>query len=89
MAGCDYYSCDICGCKTFYDAEVDYESGNRVGAMKCICKDCAKRYDLIIVPRCPYCGSTRIGRDMNDTDPCEYFCHACGEAFDGEGADDE
>ena len=24
MAGADYYSCDKCGCKTFYDANVYY-----------------------------------------------------------------
>lgn len=24
MAGIDYYSCDICGSKTFYDADLSY-----------------------------------------------------------------
>lgn len=24
MAGADYYSCDVCGAKTFYDAPLDY-----------------------------------------------------------------
>jgi hypothetical protein len=37
-------------------------------------------------PRCPFCGSHRTGRDMNDTEPCEFFCHECGEAFDQEDA---
>ena len=26
MAGADYYSCDLCGRKTFYDAELQYEA---------------------------------------------------------------
>ena len=25
MAGADYYSCDICNCKTFYDAVLRYD----------------------------------------------------------------
>lgn len=27
MAMADYYSCDLCGAKTFYDANLDWESG--------------------------------------------------------------
>ncbi len=27
MAGCDYRSCDVCGGKTFYDANLSYEEG--------------------------------------------------------------
>lgn len=27
MAGCDYRSCDVCGCKVFYDANLNYEQG--------------------------------------------------------------
>ncbi len=48
MAGADYYSCDVCGSKTFYDANLDWRDGTRetgwedwlpnVGAMKVICK---------------------------------------------------
>lgn len=26
MAGCDYRSCDVCGCKTFYDANLNYDA---------------------------------------------------------------
>ena len=25
MAAADYYGCDLCGSKTFYDAELDYD----------------------------------------------------------------
>lgn len=27
MAGADYRHCDICGCKAFYDANLNYEQG--------------------------------------------------------------
>jgi len=55
MAGCDYYSCDGCGCKTFYDSELSYDDGNEnsethhplpngnVGYMKVLCKECASK----------------------------------------------
>jgi len=65
MAGCDYYSCDVCGRKTFYDAEVQYESwdGKRnenpvthhpwpvgVGAMAVLCDECAKTHAITVAP---------------------------------------
>lgn len=28
MAAADYYSCDMCGAKTFYDANLNYEEWN-------------------------------------------------------------
>jgi len=40
MAAGEYYSCDECGCKVFYDAEVNYD---RVGYMRVLCKDCASK----------------------------------------------
>ena len=57
MAAADYYLCDVCHCKTFYDAHVDYDSvdydssGNGVGDMKCICPACALEYRVAIVRR--------------------------------------
>lgn len=59
MAGADYYHCDLCGCKAFYDANLNYDYENcdpetyapkleRVGAMKVLCDDCAKTHDVII-----------------------------------------
>ena len=62
MAGADYYSCDKCGCKTFYDAVLPYgdcedmlrsprdtpmPDGN-VGDMMVLCKKCAKEYEIVI-----------------------------------------
>lgn len=59
MALADYYLCDICECKTFYDSDLAYEFDTpdgkpklpRVGAMKVICEDCAKDYDVEIVAK--------------------------------------
>ena len=55
MAMADYYLCDVCGRKTFYDAELYYEmdNGNNwflhgVGDMKVICEDCAKTNRIVI-----------------------------------------
>ena len=52
MAMSDYYLCDSCGCKTFYDADLDYQdNGNlpRVGEMVVICEDCIKTQEIRIV----------------------------------------
>ena len=65
MAGCDYYSCDICGGKTFYDAEVQpaWERGADksvdagwvvyagCGAIKALCPKCAKTHEIKIVKK--------------------------------------
>ena len=61
MAGADYYSCDICGRKTFYDSDLNYDRGENenpethhlwpdgnVGWMVVICKDCATGCDVLI-----------------------------------------
>ncbi len=53
MAEADYYSCDRCGCKTFYDVELDYNNANasitrklwpngNVGFMLVLCKGCTE-----------------------------------------------
>ena len=31
MAGGDYRSCDVCGHKVFYDANLNYETGSKIG----------------------------------------------------------
>ena len=67
MAAADYYLCDVCECKTFYDANVDYDdwyrTGNsnpvthrawpngNVGHMVVICKDCATMYRVELVKK--------------------------------------
>lgn len=47
MAAADYYLCDVCGCKTFYDSDVDY--GDRVGEMVVICSECAKTHKIHVL----------------------------------------
>ena len=61
MAGCDYYACDRCGGKTFYDAELDYPSPEfnspevpkllpkGAGEMLVLCPECAKDWRLVMV----------------------------------------
>lgn len=41
MAGADYYLCDRCDAKAFYDAEVEWEYA-MVGAMWVFCEKCAE-----------------------------------------------
>jgi hypothetical protein len=36
MAGADYFHCDVCGCKAFYDANIDWEE-TFVGDIACLC----------------------------------------------------
>lgn len=54
MAGADYYSCDVCGGKTFYDATLyEYASDagpydKCVGAMVVLCLACAKTHNVVI-----------------------------------------
>lgn len=57
MAAADYYGCDLCGSKTFYDAELDYDFPTvppyepklpGVGAMKVICLRCADTHEVTI-----------------------------------------
>lgn len=61
MALADYYLCDRCSAKTFYDAELDYPTGlealhmekmwpTGVGCMKVLCRECAKNNVVIIRP---------------------------------------
>lgn len=51
MAQFDYYSCDSCGCKTFYDVEVADQYETRVGKMIVICPECAKSKDITLVDK--------------------------------------
>lgn len=54
MAGADYKSCDVCGCKTFYDANLDYDFDkynektglHRTGDHMALCEECSKTYEL-------------------------------------------
>ena len=55
MAMCDYRQCDVCGCKAFYDANLNYddETGkpDYVGDWAVICDDCAKTHKCVIVKK--------------------------------------
>lgn len=58
MALADYYLCDLCERKTFYDARLDYpvSSGpvwlpEGAGDMAVICETCAGTHEVIIAKR--------------------------------------
>ena len=52
MAGCDYYHCDKCGCKCFYDADLDDRlTSSWVGEFAAICDQCAKTWEIKIVEK--------------------------------------
>jgi hypothetical protein len=67
MASADYYLCDVCGRKTFYDANLQYSEfdgtpGPRnpftqhawpvgVGAMAVLCPTCAETHVISIAPK--------------------------------------
>jgi len=60
MAMADYYLCDVCGGKAFYDAGIsdsrytalfdssEYDPDWGVVDMKVLCPDCAKTHEVVI-----------------------------------------
>ena len=84
MAMCDYYLCDECGGKCFYDAAIaEYDdagryllSGSAVD-IAAICEDCAKTHKCIVVPREPADGNqpatevsaSTVGAQRNNNPP--------------------
>jgi thiol:disulfide interchange protein len=60
MAACDYRSCDVCGGKVFYDANLNYDhddAGNitldYLGDWCVICTECAKTHESKVVKKEP------------------------------------
>lgn len=58
MAMADYMLCSLCGCKTFYDAELDYdfkrspETGLwNTGDIMVLCVECARKHELRAVEK--------------------------------------
>ena len=66
MAAADYYLCDVCLDKAFYDADIQdpryiaswnarygVRSGEDVDpiAIKALCSECKKKYDIIVVAK--------------------------------------
>jgi len=55
MARADYYLCDVCGTKCFYDAPLNWELGpdgsmhlDDMGDMRAICKDCSETHEVVV-----------------------------------------
>lgn len=60
MAYADYRLCDVCGTKTFYDADLQYDFEQypitglyNLGAWSAICRQCSETHDVIIQPKAP------------------------------------
>ena len=62
MAGADYWRCDVCGGKAFYDAPLNYDDHTHMrddgvllplgcGDMAALCEDCAKTHEVVVKPR--------------------------------------
>jgi len=58
MALADYRLCDLCGDKTFYDAQLQYDfrehpdtGFKNLGDWKVLCRDCTQTHTLLIVCR--------------------------------------
>jgi hypothetical protein len=59
MAAADYRLCDVCQCKTFYDANLNYDfheypkHGLRLGDWAVLCEKCNETHEVVIRPRAP------------------------------------
>lgn len=64
MAAADYWLCDLCGRKTFYDANLDYDKVGRLrkdgrmlpsgaGDAQVICVECAETNEVTTRPKGP------------------------------------
>ena len=64
MAGSDYCSCSVCGCKAFYDANISdskytgfdewtnkYLQPEEMVHVACLCVECSKKYTLKVVEK--------------------------------------
>ena len=62
MALADYWLCDVCSAKTFYDAELNYDKGDirredprqmpyGAGDIACICRKCAETHVVVVMQR--------------------------------------
>lgn len=49
MAMADYYLCDNCGGKCFYESQDVELALERAGDIAAICKECSKTHECIIV----------------------------------------
>lgn len=47
MAYCDYTHCNICDCKAFYDAGVNWDTAD-TAQMAVLCSDCIKTHEILI-----------------------------------------
>lgn len=66
MAACDYYLCDVCGSKCFYDSDLAWERsanpseclvsnpGMKLGCcgdIAAICRKCTETHEIVVRPK--------------------------------------
>lgn len=61
MALADYKLCDVCGRKTYYDANLNFDLGDRgpdgfpvpdgAGDLAALCRECVKTHEIVIATR--------------------------------------
>lgn len=57
MAAADYYHCDVCGGKAFYDAHIDWDTtylavqDEQPLSMRALCAKCFESYEVIVRKR--------------------------------------
>ena len=60
MAKSDYYLCDVCEGKAFYDADIqdsayiatyDHSEDATPIAIKALCSECAKTHEIVVQPK--------------------------------------
>jgi hypothetical protein len=80
MSKRDYYPCDVCGEKTFYDADVDIDCfrENYKIDLKVICGECSKNYDIHIVKKNKKQHKERDAAMNKSCRTCKYYNHQYG-----------
>jgi len=75
VSSVDYRCCDVCGCKVFYDAYLNYDEvdgvdpewvvkmAREIGDWAVLCHKCAKTHRTMIVPR----SKTEMMNELSDT----------------------
>jgi hypothetical protein len=56
MAAIDYRLCDVCGAKSFYDSDLNYDFDEypdtglfNLGNWVCLCRECSKTHDIEVL----------------------------------------
>lgn len=79
MAKCDYYLCDQCQEKCFYDADIP-DLFEQVGDMKVICKRCSTTHSVVVREKEHVVIPSNFNPQLFTQAPC-YLCGYNGEMY--------